>query len=138
MLYFYSVDDNVQPGQFFYNNNIWKSAVEVTAGHKYSVYGYAPATGGTCTYSSVNHDGAELTISDLTTVNAEDVCILVGVQQLKSSTAEKDIQLGKFDFEGQSGQNYINVLVDHIYASLQCRFKVDATYNAIRSIQIRL
>jgi hypothetical protein len=137
MLYFYSEEDNVQPGQFFYNNNIWKSAVEVTAGHKYSVYGYAPATGGTCTYSSVNHDGAKLTISDLTTVNAEDVCILVGVQQLESSTAEKDIRLGKFDFEGQSGQNYINVLVDHIYASLQCQFKVDATYNAIRSIHVK-
>ena len=137
MLYFYSVEDNVQPGQFFYNDNIWKSAVEVTASHRYSVYGYAPATGGTCTYSSINHDGAQLTISDLTTVNAEDVCILVGVQQLESSTAEKDIQLGKFDFEGQSGQNYINVLVDHIYASLQCRFKVDATYNAIRSIHVK-
>lgn len=133
-LYFY--DDGQQTGQFFYNGTIWKSAVEVTANHKYSVYGYAPATGGTCEVTSINHSGATLEIRDLTTVNAEDVCIVVGVQQLESSTTEKNIPLGKFDFVGQSGQNYINVLVDHIYASLQCQFKVDPTYNAIRCIHV--
>jgi hypothetical protein len=135
-LYFYSTDDDQQTGQFFYNGAIWRSAIEVTAGHKYSVYGYAPATGGTCEVTSINHSGATLEIRDLTTVNAEDVCIVVGVQQLESSTTEKNIPLGKFDFEGQSGQNYINVLVDHIYASLQCQFKVDPTYNAIRCIHV--
>lgn len=135
-LYFYSTDDDQQTGQFFYNGAIWRSAIEVTAGHKYSVYGYAPANSGTCDVTSISHSGATLEISDLTTVNAEDVCIVVGVQQLESSTTEKNIPLGKFDFVGQSGQNYINVLVDHIYASLQCQFKVDATYNAIRSIHV--
>lgn len=134
-LYFY--DDGQQTGQFFYNGAIWRSAIEVTAGHKYSVYGYAPANSGTCNVSSISHDGATLTISDLTTVNAEDVCIVVGVQQLESPSTPKNISLGEFDFEGRSGQNYINVLVDHIYASLQCQFKVDATYNAIRSIHVK-
>lgn len=133
-LYFY--DDGQQTGQFFYNGAIWRSAIEVTAGHKYSVYGYAPANSGTCDVTSISHSGATLKISDLTTVNAEDVCIVVGVQQLESSTTEKNIPLGKFDFVGQSGQNYINVLVDHIYASLQCQFKVDPTYNAIRCIHV--
>lgn len=136
-LYFYSTEDGEQTGQFFYNDNVWKSAVEVTAGHRYSVYGYAPATGGTCTVSSINHEGATLTISNLTTVNAEDVCIVVGVQQLESSATAKNVPLGKLDFVGQSGQNLINVLVDHIYASLQCQFQVDATYNAIRSIHVK-
>ena len=135
-LYFYSTDDDQQTGQFFYNGAIWRSAIEVTAGHKYSVYGYAPANSGTCDVTSISHSGATLKISDLTTVNAEDVCIVVGVQQLESSTTEKNIPLGKFDFVGQSGQNYINVLVDHIYASLQCQFKVDPTYNAIRCIHV--
>ena len=134
-LYFY--DDGQQTGQFFYNGAIWRSAIEVTAGHKYSVYGYAPANSGTCNVSSISHDGATLTISDLTTVNAEDVCIVVGVQQLESPSTPKNISLGQFDFTGRSGQNYINVLVDHIYASLQCQFKVDATYNAIRSIHVK-
>ena len=134
-LYFY--DDGQQTGQFFYNGAIWRSAIEVTAGHKYSVYGYAPANSGTCDVSPISHDGATLTISGLTTVNAEDVCIVVGVQQLESPSTPKNISLGKFDFTGQTGQNYINVLVDHIYASLQCQFKVDATYNAIRSIHVK-
>lgn len=134
-LYFY--DDGQQTGQFFYNGAIWRSAIEVTAGHKYSVYGYAPANSGTCDVTSISHSGATLEISDLTTVNAEDVCIVVGVQQLESSTTEKNIPLGKFDFVGQSGQNYINVLVDHIYASLQCQFKVDATYNTLRKIHVK-
>ena len=136
-LYFYSTDDDQQTGQFFYNGTIWRSAIEVTAGHKYSVYGYAPANSGTCDVTSISHSGATLEISDLTTVNAEDVCIVVGVQQLDNSSTAKNIPLGKFDFEGQNGQNYINVLVDHIYASLQCQFKVDATYNAIRSIHVK-
>ena len=135
-LYFYDEVDGQQTGQFFYNGAIWRSAIEVTAGHKYSVYGYAPANSGTCDVTSISHSGATLKISDLTTVNAEDVCIVVGVQQLESSTTEKNIPLGKFDFVGQSGQNYINVLVDHIYASLQCQFKVDPTYNAIRCIHV--
>ena len=136
-LYFFSADDDLLIGQFFYNGSVWKSALEVTAGHKYSVYGYAPANSGTCNVSSISHDGATLTISGLTTVNAEDVCIVVGVQQLESPSTPKNISLGKFKFEGKSGQNYINVLVDHIYASLQCQFKVDATYNAIRSIHVK-
>ena len=136
-LYFYSTDDGQQTGQFFYNGAIWRSAIEVTAGHKYSVYGYAPANSGTCNVSSISHDGATLTISDLTTVNAEDVCIVVGVQQLESPSTPKNISLGKFDCVGQTGQNYINVLVDHIYASLQCQFKVDATYNTLRKIHVK-
>jgi hypothetical protein len=136
-LYFFSTGEGTQNGQFYYNGNVWKSALEVTAGHKYSVYGYAPANSGTCNVSSISHDGATLTISDLTTVNAEDVCIVVGVQQLESPSTPKNISLGKFDCVGQTGQNYINVLVDHIYASLQCQFKVDATYNAIRSIHVK-
>lgn len=136
-LYFYDEVDGQQTGQFFYNGTIWKSAVEVTANHKYSVYGYAPATGGTCEVTSINHSGATLEIRDLTTVNAEDVCIVVGVQQLESPSKPKNISLGKFDFRGQTGQNYINVLVDHIYASLQCQFKVDATYNTLRKIHVK-
>ncbi len=136
-LYFFSADDDQPIGQFFYNGSVWKSALEVTAGHKYSVYGYAPANSGTCNVSSISHDGATLTISDLTTVNAEDVCIVVGVQQLESPSKPKNISLGKFDFTGQTGQNYINVLVDHIYASLQCQFKVDATYNTLRKIHVK-
>ena len=136
-LYFFPTEEGTQNGQFYYNGNVWKSAVEVIANHQYSVYGYAPATGGTCNVSSISHDGATLTISDLTTVNAEDVCIVVGVQQLESPSTPKNISLGQFDFTGRSGQNYINVLVDHIYASLQCQFKVDATYNAIRSIHVK-
>lgn len=136
-LYFYPTEEGTQNGQFYYNGTIWRSAVEVTAGRKYSVYGYAPATGGTCNVSDISHNGATMTISNLTTVNAEDVCIVVGVQQLENSTTEKNIPLGKFDFEGQNGQNYINVLIDHIYASLQCQFKVDATYNVLRRIHVK-
>lgn len=136
-LYFFSTGEGTQNGQFYYNGNVWKSAVEVIANHQYSVYGYAPANSGTCDVTSISHSGATLKISDLTTVNAEDVCIVVGVQQLESSTTEKNIPLGKFDFVGQSGQNYINVLVDHIYASLQCQFKVDATYNTLRKIHVK-
>lgn len=136
-LYFFSTGEGTQNGQFYYNGNVWKSAVEVIANHQYSVYGYAPANSGTCNVSSISHDGATLTISDLTTVNAEDVCIVVGVQQLESPSKPKNIPLGKFEFEGKSGQNYINVLVDHIYASLQCQFKVDATYNTLRKIHVK-
>ena len=136
-LYFYSTEDGTQNGKFYFNGTIWKSAVEVTGGHTYSIYGYAPATGGTCNVSSISHDGATMAISGLTTVNAEDVCIVVGVQQLESPSTEKDIPLGSFDITGVAGQNYMNLLVDHIYASLQCRFKVDPNYNAIRKIHIR-
>lgn len=135
-LYFYSTEEGTQNGLFSYTGNVWKSAVEVIANHEYSVYGYAPANSGTCNVSSISHSGATLAISDLTTVNAEDVCIVVGVQQLDDSSMPKNIPLGKFDFTGQAEHNYINVLVDHIYASLQCQFKVDPTYNAIRSIHV--
>ena len=136
-LYFYPTEEGTQNGLFSYTGNVWKSAVEVIANHEYSVYGYAPANNGTCNVTSISHEGATLTISGLTTVNAEDVCIVVGVQQLESPSTPKNISLGKFDFTGKAEHNYINVLVDHIYASLQCQFKVDATYNAIRSIHVK-
>ena len=128
-----------QTGRFIYRSgeSIWKSSIEVTPNRNYAIYGYAPADAVTATISNGSLSGATLTFSNLPAVSSQDICFTVGVQQLESKTTTKDIHLGQFAFTGKSEDNYVNLLMDHIYAALCLQMTIDSEYAKLRKIKIR-
>lgn len=128
-----------QTGRFFYRptETIWKSSIEVTPNRSYAIYGYAPANAATVTISSQSLSGATLTFSNLPSVNSQDICFVVGVQQLSNKSDAKDIPLGQFNFTGKSESNYVNLLMDHVYAGLCIQMTIDSDYALLRHIKVR-
>lgn len=130
-----------QKGRFIYKANevppIWRSSIEVTATHNYAIYGYAPADAATATISNESLTGATLTFSNLPAVSSQDICFVVGVQQVNETNVTKDIKLGKFDFTGQAEKNFANLLMDHVYAAVCLQMSIGAEYAQLRSIKIR-
>jgi hypothetical protein len=124
------------------DKDIWRSYVEVKQ-KQYYVYGFLPAEAATngATLTAYNGDyenGAVLTISGLKAASSADVCVITGVQDASSANAEIDLHLGRFAYLGKpKGQNYVGVLVDHLYSEIDFRFKVDAEYYALRRIKLK-
>ena len=120
----------------------WRSYVEVKQ-KQYYVYGFLPseaATGG-ATVTAYNDDfknGAVLTIKDLPASSAYDVCVITGVQDASSANDEINLRLGRFAYLGKTkGQNYVGVLIDHLFSEIDFLFKVDAEYHALRHIKLK-
>lgn len=132
-----------QSGRFIYRSgeNLWKSSIEVTPNSDYVLFGYAPADAATATLSNVStpsiYTSATLTFSNLPAVSSKDICFVVGVQQVNSKTAEKNIPLGQFSFTGKSADNYVNLLMDHVYAAVCLQMTLDSDYAQLRNIKIR-
>jgi hypothetical protein len=131
-----------QKGRFIYKANevppIWRSSIEVTATHNYAIYGYAPADAVTATISNESLTGATLTFSNLPAVSSQDICFVVGVQQLTTVSDAKDIPLGQFTFTGKpQNENFVNLLMDHVYAAVCLQMSIGAEYAQLRSIKIR-
>ena len=64
--------------------------------------------------------------------------MLVGIQRVTSSTAEKNVVEGNYTYAaGAEGTNYAYVLMDHLYASLKASFSVNADYAALRQIYLK-
>ena len=129
-----------QSGRFIYksNENIWRSKLEVTSNHNYAIYGYAPADAVVATISNASLTGATLTFTNLPAVSSQDICFVVGVQQLETTATPKDIPMGSFSFLGKGqDQNYANLLMDHVYAAACFQMSIGADYAQLRSIKIR-
>jgi hypothetical protein len=128
-----------QSGRFIYRSgeNIWKSSIEVTPNRNYAIFGYAPADAVSASLSNESLSGATLTFSNLPAVSSQDICFVVGVQPLDNKTVAKNIPLGKFAFTGKSEDNYVNLLMDHVYAAICIQMTIDSDYALLRSIKIR-
>ena len=137
------VDGNgaITSGQFKYSvkntEALWRSKVEVTNNTGYAVYGYAPADVATVSLSGASLIGATMNFTNLPTVTSQDICFVVGVQQVTTPSTEKNIERGNFSFTGKSEGNYVNVLMDHIYAAICFKVEIDAEYAALRGIKLR-
>jgi len=133
------VNGEVTQGLFTYNNQgAWNSTVKVIAGNTYHVYGYMPSDIATTSEVTVSGTVATMTLNGLKAVSDQDVCVLVGIQRVTSSTAEKNIVEGNYTYEaGAEGTNYAYVLMDHLYASLKASFSVNADYADLRQIYLK-
>lgn len=138
--------DNYQQGTFTYykRDDKWYSNLIIPTGTHCGIYGYMPSFGNNTIVP--NHgsfaNGAILTVSNLPPFVAEDPCVITGVLQGTSpfsSITATNIREGKFDYNVQTSieGNYLYLLLDHFYASLDFRFRVDAGYSFLRRIKLK-
>jgi hypothetical protein len=60
------------------------------------------------------------------------------VQRISATNETKDIVEGNFGYlSGLNSENYVNLLMDHLYGELALQFKVDADYFALRHIKLK-
>ena len=130
-------------GYFSYNGNSWRSNISVKSG-TYYIYGFMPGdivNAEPSDISPLNGDfknGATLTLDGLKPISKTDVCVIVGVKGVTSPSTENDVSLGKFEYASQpKSQNYVNLLMDHIYSCLQFRMQVEDSYSVLRTIKLK-
>ena len=141
-----------QEGVFFYRNSDsrWLLTLEDLVDGNYQVYGYIPkedAESATVTpLDGSYNNGAVLTISGLSSVTPSDVCVVVGAKNDDTynpaidNYSVNDLAPGQFGVNFHSGESVVNhvfLLFDHLYAALRFNFKVDAVYDALRTIKLR-
>jgi hypothetical protein len=109
------------------------------------MYGFMPAgsysSSISATATELNGDysrGADLTITGLPIFTSKDICAIVGVQRISATSETKDIVEGNYGYlSGLNSENYVNLLMDHLYGELALQFKVDADYYALRHIKLK-
>ena len=134
------VGSDTQHKQFHYrqNDHRWHSNIEITAGQGYRLYAYAPADAVTAAISEESAAGVTMTFTQLPTVSSQDICFAVGVQHMTEANVTKDIKLGQFSFTGGAqDHNFVNLLMDHLYAGIKLQMTIDNDYAQLRTIKIR-
>ena len=134
------VGGTTQHGQFQYRQNDyrWHSSLEVTSGQGYRFYGYAPADAVTASISDESEAGVTMTFPQLPSVSSHDICFVVGVQHMTEANGTKNVPLGQFSFTGGAqDHNFINLLMDHLYAGLTLKMTIDENYAQLRTIKIK-
>lgn len=144
--------NNKREGQIIYDEDekTWNSSIGVKD-NTTCLYGFAPATVASCTINPLDGktsylDGAKLTLSNINSVTGDDLCVIVGVQHWKdddditkpvwtSEDPEKG-NLGVFSFNKKSN-NYISLLLDHLYGRIDFKFYIGEEYSQWRIIKVK-
>ncbi len=144
---FMTTSSNTNSGVLTYKgDNKWTSNIPVAADTYYKIFGFMPREDAENATIAANHgtdadytNGATLTITNLNAVTPADVCVIVGVAKTNKEGTDGTLSLGSFDYAGSSKEdgNYAYVLLDHLYAGLHFKMKVDATYNTLRTIKLK-
>lgn len=109
------------------------------------IYGFSPATAASAEISlptgkTSYKDGAVLTLTNINPVMGSDLCVIVGVSHGTSGTGtEAPAEIpdrGKFYFEKKTN-NYITVLLDHLFAKISFCVKIDPDYHNMRAIKVK-
>ena len=128
-------------GLFQYTGTVWNSNLSVKEERQYYLYGYMPSTlGGTFAppASGKYSDGVDLTFSNLPDISSDDPCVVVGVQRVDNGSATAEVTEGHYGYlSGIVGKNYVNLLMGHLYSSLQLAFRLDEQYAQLRSIRLK-
>lgn len=101
-------------------------------------------------------DGAKMTISNLSTVTPADVCVVVGVLKAEvqhGSGGQNDhspanhtvdsifydnvvtkLRQGQYAYKGTENDNYVYLLLDHLYTNVNMELSVEKKYSELRTI----
>lgn len=147
------------------SQNSWSTTVGIRPGDFY-LFGYMPSnvgsvsakieklTAGDVDYTLTGKwaDGAKMTISNLSTVTPADVCVVVGVMKAPKSydpdhpenwgidNATNVVPLlkqGVYAYEGTEKDNYVYLLLDHLYANVNMELAVEEKYAELRTIVLK-
>ena len=82
--------------------------------------------------------GADLTVNSLPIFTTEDICAVVGVGRVNGTTDETEASEGNYGYlSGLNNENYVNLLMDHLYSKLILKMNVDDTYSLLRDIKLK-
>ena len=143
-VYVTSKDAVAFEGSFSKNSSdaLWNSTnLKIKEDTQYYLYGYMPNTvsGEIAKPDGADYsDGATLTLTGLPVFSDEDFRVIVGVQRVTDIADLTAATEGTFSYlSGPSSQNYVNLLMGHVYSQLILQFNVDETYNALRHIKLK-
>ncbi|MBP5800143.1 MAG: hypothetical protein J6W43_09590 [Prevotella sp.] len=126
-------------GNFVYSDG-WSSTIGVKEANNF-IYGFSPATAAAGAISPLTGDatdysaGAKLTLNNLETVGADDICVVVGVKN--SSIPNDTPDFGVFGFNRNAGNNNVCLLLDHLYAAIDFKIRIGDKYNELRDIYLK-
>lgn len=148
-----SQDNYTSPSGYFkyQDENNWTTTVGIKPGQFY-IFGYMPSnTGGIST--SIDRrtknwaDGAVMHIKNLNTVTPADVCVVVGVLKQPDgfdkahpwgiddvTNIVPNIHQGAYGYQGTDKENYVYLLLDHLYANVNLELSLDPEYAKLRNI----
>lgn len=115
-----------------YSNGVWHSQATVEDGKGYTIYGFMPKNNAITPSISQSEGNVILTLTGIPAVIAEDVCFITGVKDMTD-----DLLQGKFNYTGQSTDNDVRLLMDHLFAAVKLNFTVDEEYSALRKIKLK-
>lgn len=139
-------------GYFKYQDeNSWGTTVGIKPGQFY-IFGYMPSnTGGIS--ASINRrtmnwaDGAVMHIKNLSTVTPADVCVVVGVLKQPEGFDKNNpwgiddatnivplLRQGAYSYKGTEKNNYVYLLLEHLYANVNLELSLDPEYAKLRTI----
>ncbi len=147
-------DEETLNGTFTYKTTThnWRLSMDIEDADDYYVYGYIPkeiANSASIIGNSSFSGGAVLTINGIKTVTHSDVSVIVGAKDGPSDSNDNGLATGDFKVHAQraqlnpdgtttsEGNNFIYLLFDHLYSALAFNFKIDPTYNELRTIKVR-
>ena len=126
-----------------YVNNKWTATIDLEDA-TYYIYGFMPngfASGMTLAKNGGSYaNGAIMTINNLNVLTPADVCAVVGVKGGTEPANIEDvgIQLGQFNFLGHATEdNYLYLLLKHLYAGLHFKLHIDSEYAKLRTIKVK-
>ena len=131
-------------GLFVYESEGTKKGWSSTIGLKDAnncIYGFSPADAASCTISPLSgisyHTGAVLTMKNVSAASGSDLCVVVGVRYATNRETANAIPIrGHFSF-GMGDENYISLLLDHVFARLDFKVKIGEYYSKQRAIKIK-
>ena len=124
----------------------WISTLAVNPGDTYYIYGFSPsdvvssASDAELTTDVGYGSGATLTLRNVGSVLDKDLCVITGIQDVTVDHKDDppNIIEGQFRYLGKDiGMNYMNVLLSHLCSTISFTLKVNATYNAMRTIKLK-
>lgn len=146
-LYVMTEDEKFSEGTFSTGWTNDNNSVHVGENTQYYIYGFMPSdiaknktiskpsNGGS--YAS----GADVVLEGLPMFPNDDICVVVGVQKVDATqTVEAYTEPieGNYSFlSGLNNENYVNLLMDHLYSQLILQFNVDEEYNMLRHIKLK-
>ena len=142
--FFLASGSDSQKYEFTYQaeDGSWSTSARSGAGTNYYIYGYMPVQDGVSASAAPLEggfgNGAVLTLDGLDPVSLQDVCIVTGVKGGNAVRRESDITEWNYLYEVQEdGANYVNILLDHLYAGLTMHFTVSESYARLRTIKLK-
>lgn len=115
-----------------YSNHDWHSQTTVENGVSYTIYGFMPKKEPISSSITQNAGNVVLTLSNVDAVSPDDICFITGVKD-----SDGDLDQGQFGYTGKTSDNFIRLLLDHLFASVKFNFTVDTDYSQLRTIKLK-